>query len=180
MFLLFKKILNSNPAQLGNIIVRADSIFLYNEDVLENRKLGTSYTATRVELSSFPNHSFYTPSTIGQVSSVLNVIDVTGGAGVGSSCLGNPGVLDIVYMSTSYPLLRANMIVNNIETELQEFVFNPDYLVFSENVLYRDQRTAQEKIALMIVLRDSQQRRIMSNLEFDDLQAILEPVLVPA
>jgi hypothetical protein len=179
MFLLFKKILNSDPTQRGDIIVRADSILLYNEDVLENRKLGVNYTATRVELASFPNHSFYTPSTLAQVSSVLKVIDMTSGAGTGSTCAGDPGVLDILYVPISYPLLKTSMIVNNIEAELQDVVFSPDYLVFSENIIYRDQRTGQQKTALMVVLRDSQQRRVMTNLEFSDLQAVLDPTPVP-
>lgn len=179
MFLLFKKILNSNPAQLGDIIVRADSLFLYNDDVLENRQLGVSYSATRVEISSFPNYTFYTPSTVDQVSSTLKVIDLTGGAGTGSYCAGNPGVLDVIFPSTSYPMLKANMLQNQSKLELQPYVFSPEYLVFSENVVYQDLKTKMQDTALLIVLRDSQQRRFMTDLEFDDLVTILEPTVVP-
>lgn len=180
MFLHFKKILNSNPAQLGDIIVRADSIFLYNNDVLENRKTGTNYQATRIELSSFPNYSFHTPSTMAQVSSVLKVIDLTGGgSSTGSSCAGNPGVLDIVYMSTSFPLLRANMLVNNSKSELEPYVFNPDYIVFTEEVVFQDRKTQQQDTAVLLVLRDSQPKRIMTDLDFSDLMTVLEPTSVP-
>lgn len=179
MFILFKKILNDNPTQLGDILVRADSIFLYDTVVLKNQKTGTSYTGTSIEISSFPNHTFNTPSTIDQVSSVLNVIDITGGAGVGSSCAGNPGVLDIIYPATSYPLLKTNMIVNNSATQLHPYVFNPEYLVFSENIVYQDSKTSAQNTALLIVLRDSQPRRIITALELDVLVAVLEPVIVP-
>ena len=64
MFLLFKKILNSNPAQLGDILVRADSVMLYNSDVLQNQKTGSDYVATRIEIASVPNYSFHTTSTL--------------------------------------------------------------------------------------------------------------------
>lgn len=180
MFILFKKILNSNPNQLGDILVRADSLFLYNADTLENKRTGTNYTATRVEIASFPNYSFYTPSTVDQVSSVLNVVDVTGGAATsGSSCVGNPGVLDIVYISTSYPLLKTNMLVNQSKLELQPYVFNPDFLVFAESTVYLDLKSKVQDTALLIVLRDSQPKRIMTDLEFADLVTILDPVIVP-
>lgn len=181
MFLLFKKILNSNPNQLGDIIVRADSLFLYNDDVLENRQLGVNYNATRVEISSFPNYTFYTPSTVAQVSSVLKVVDLTGGAGpgTGSSCLGDPGVLDIVYAATNFPLLKANMLQNQSKTELQPYVFSPEYLIFAEDVVFQDMKTKMQDTALLIVLRDSQQRRFMTDLDFADLQTILEPIVVP-
>lgn len=179
MFLLFKKILNSNPNQLGDIIVRADSLFLYNDDVLENRQLGINYHATRVEISSFPNYTFYTPSTVDQVSSTLKVVDLTGGAGSGSSCAGNPGVLDIVYASSNYPMLKANMLQNQSKLELQPYVFSPEYLVFAEDVVYQDLKTKMQDTALLIVLRDSQQRRFMTDLDFSDLVTILEPTVVP-
>lgn len=179
MFILFKKILNDNPAQLGDILVRADSIFLYDSDVLLNQKTGTNYTATRIEISSFPNFSFNTPSTMDQVSSVLNVIDLTGGAGVGSQCAGNPGVLDIVYPSIRFPLLKTSMIVNNSLTQLEPYVFNPEYLVFSENMIFQDSKTSLQNTALLIVLRDSQPKRIMTALEMDVLVSILEPIVVP-
>lgn len=179
MFILFKKILNSNPAHLGDILVNAESMFLYNDDVLENRKLGTSYNATRIEISSFPNYSFYTPSTVAQISSVLKVIDLTGGAGSGSSCAGNPGVLDTIYMAATYPLLKNNMIVNNSKTELQPYVFNPVFITFAETMVYQDRKTALPDSCLLLVLRDSQPKRIMTDLEFADLVTILEPLVVP-
>ena len=177
MFILFKKILNSNPAQLGDILVRAESIFLYNSDVLQNKKTGADYNATRIEISSFPNHSFHTPSTMAQVSSVLNVIDLTGGSG--SQCAGNPGVLDIVYATAGYPLLKTNMIVNNSMSELEPYVFNPEYIVFAEDMVFRDVKTSLQNTALLLVLRDSQPKRIMTALDFNDLIAILEPNIVP-
>ena len=179
MFILFKKILNGNPAQLGDILVRADSIFLYNSDVLQNKKTGADFNATRIEISSFPNHSFHTPSTMAQVSSMLKVIDLTGGAGSGSSCAGNPGVLDIVYASSTFPLLKTNMVVNNSLTSVESYVFNPEYLVFAEEVVFRDQKTSQQATALLLVLRDSQPKRIMTALEFSDLITVLEPSVVP-
>ena len=179
MFLLFKKILNDNPAQLGDIIVSAESVFLYNADVLQNKKTGRDYVTTRVEISSFPNYSFYTPSTMDQVSSVLKVIDLTGGAGSGSYCAGDPGVLDIIYMATTFPLLKANMLVNNSLSEVEPYVFNPEYIVFAENVVFQDRKTAQQATALLLVLRDSQPKRIMTELDFGDLVTILEPTVVP-
>ena len=179
MFILFKKILNSNPAQLGDVLVRADSIFLYNSDALQNKKTGADYNATRIEISSFPNYSFHTPSTMNQVSSVLNVVDLTGGAGSGSSCAGNPGVLDIVYATSTFPLLKTNMVVNNSLSELEPYVFNPEYLTFAEEVVFRDQKTSLQVTALLLVLRDSQPKRIMTALDFGDLITILEPNVVP-
>ena len=179
MFILFKKILNSNPSQLGDILVQAESIFLYNSDVLQNQKIGSEYPATRIEVSSFPNHSFHTPSSIAQVSSALNVVDLTGGVGSGSSCAGDPGVLDIIYASSTYPSLKTNMIVNRSLTELEPYVFNPAYLVFAEDIIFQDRKTSRQETALLIVLRDSQPKRIMTALNFDDLIAILEPIVVP-
>jgi hypothetical protein len=179
MFIIFKKILNGNPAQLGDILVRADSIFLYNSDILQNKKTGGDYHATRIEISSFPNHSFHTPSTMAQVSAMLNVIDLTGGAGSGSSCAGNPGVLDIIYAASTFPLLKTNMVVNNSLTSVEPYVFNPEYLVFAEEVVFRDQKTSQQATALLLVLRDSQPKRIMTALEFSDLITVLEPSVVP-
>lgn len=179
MFLLFKKILNSNPAQLGDILVRADSVLLYNSDVLQNQKTGSDYVATRIEIASVPNYSFHTTSTIAQVSSMLNVVDLTGGAGIGSSCAGNPGVLDIIYASSKFPLLKANMVVNNSLTSVEPYIFNPEYLVFAEEFVFRDQKTSQQATALMLVLCDSQPKRIMTALDFSDLVTILEPSVVP-
>lgn len=179
MYLLFKKILNSNPAQLGDILVNADSILLYNSDVLQDKKTGQDYIATRVEIYSFPNYSFHTKSTVAQVSSMLKVIDITGGAGSGSSCAGNPGVLDLIYMATKYPLLKANMLVNGSKTQLEPYVFNPEFISFSETITYRDQKTSNEDQATLLVLRDSQPRRIMTDLDFDDLVTLLEPSVVP-
>jgi hypothetical protein len=180
MFLHFKKILNSNPAQLGDIIVRADSIFLFNNDILLDQKTGLNYNATRVELSSFPNYSFHTPSTMAQVSSVLNVIDLTGGgSNTGSSCAGSPGVLDIIYLSTEFPLLQANMLVNSSKSELEPYVFNPEYIVFTEEVVFQDRKTQLQDTAVLLVLRDSQPKRIMTDLDFSDLLMVLEPTIVP-
>ena len=179
MFILFKKILNSNPAQLGNVLVRADSIFLYNEDTLEDHKMRVSYQASRVELSSFPNHSFYTLTTIDALSSLLDVVDMTSGVGSGSSCAGDAGVLDTVYAVTKYPMIRANMILNQNRNELQAYVFNPEYLIFAEDVVYYDQRLNQQRTALMIVLRDSQQKKILTDLLLADLVAVLEPIIAP-
>lgn len=179
MFILFQKILNNNPAQLGYVLVKSDSILLYNADTLQNQKTGQDYTATRVEVYSFPNYSFHTPSTVAQVSSVLKVIDVSGGAGVGSSCLGNLGVLDIVYAASTFPMLKANMLVNNSKSELEPFIFNPEYIVFSEEITFRDQKTSLQSTAVLLVLRDAQPKRIMTNLAFADLITLLEPVSVP-
>lgn len=179
MFILFQKILNNNPAQLGYVLVNSDSILLYNEDTLQNQKTGQDYTATRVEVYSFPNYSFHTKSSMAQVSSVLNVIDVTGGAGAGSSCAGNPGVLDIIYASSTYPMLKANMLVNNSRNELEPYVFNPEYIVFSEEIVFRDQKTSQQSTAVLLVLRDAQPKRIMTDLAFADLVTLLEPISVP-
>ena len=179
-FLLFQKIKNNNPAQVAPIIVRADSIFLYSDDALQNRVANTNYTATRVELSSFPNYNFYTTSLLNSVSSVLNVIDVTGGAGTsGSSCAGSPGILDTVYVSTTYPMIKANMLVNQSKDQLYPYVFNPEYLVFAETVTYLDKGTGVEDVALLLVLRDAQPRRILTDLAFDDLVTILDPAVVP-
>lgn len=179
MFILFKKILNSNPAQQGDILVRSDSIFLYNQDTLEDQKLRVSYNATRIELSSFPNHSFYTLTTVDDLSTMLNVVDMTSGVGSGSSCAGDTGVLDTVYAVTKYPMIRANMILNQNRNEIQAYVFNPEYLIFAEDVVYYDKRLNAERQALMVVLRDSQQKKILTNLMLADLIAILEPLVAP-
>ena len=76
-------------------------------------------------------------------------------------------------------MLKANMLQNQSKLELQPYVFSPEYLVFSENVVYQDLKTKMQDTALLIVLRDSQQRRFMTDLEFDDLVTILEPTVVP-
>lgn len=180
MFLHFSKIRNSNPAQIEGITVRLDSIMLITEDVLENRTLNVNYTATRVEISSFPNYTFHTTASMNTVAALLEgVVDVTGGAGSGSTCAGDPGVLDLVYAEARYPMLRVNMLVNSSKHYLQEHVINPEYLVFAEDLVFIDSFTRNQDSALLMVMRDSQPKRLLVDLTLADLDAILDPTVVP-
>ena len=82
-------------------------------------------------------------------------------------------------MTAVFPLLKTNMLVNNSKTELEAYVFNPEYIVFAENIVFRDQNTSLQETALLLVLRDSQPKRVMTNLDFADLITVLEPIVIP-
>ena len=71
------------------------------------------------------------------------------------------------------------MLVNNSRNELEPYVFNPEYIVFSEEIVFRDQKTSQQSTAVLLVLRDAQPKRIMTDLAFADLVTLLEPISVP-
>lgn len=174
MYLFFKKILNSNPAQLGDIIVETDSILFYNADTLLDQKRGINYQATRVEISNFPGFSFHTLSTVDQISSVLDVHNLTLIGGVS-----DPTEIKIIYPISKFPMIKASMLVNDSFTEVENCVFNPKYIVFAEDIIVRDRKTSLSKVALLIVLRDSQPRRLVLNLDFNDIQSALNATIVP-
>lgn len=178
-FYTFYKIFNDNPLQVTPIMVQRNSIFYMNEDYTQS-----NYVATRVEIYGFPNYSFYTPTPLSLVLNSLailhQVIDARSGAGVGTQCANTPGVIDFVYPVTYFPFIRANMIVNHTRSQLQEYIFNPNYLVFAEESPFRDIKTGLQDVGLTLVLRDSQAKNtLLTDLSFAELSTILDPHVIP-
>ena len=179
MFLTFDKITTATPTKKSKILVNSESLLLMDSDTFENKELGSSYEATRVEVIGFPNHKFYTLATVSSILALVPSIDMTQGvATIGSQCLNTPGALNFILPSVQYPLIKTLMIFNNSPSETREYVFNPNFIVYAEEVTFYSSGN-QQQTGLMVSLRDTQPRQILTKMTLADLITLLEPVTVP-
>jgi hypothetical protein len=178
MYLEFTKINTSHPTTTSQVIVDADEIMLISYDTFRNLDTQSQYDCTRVDVLGHPVYSFHTLSTIDQIHTVVPMIDVRGNvASTNSSCI-DPNSLDIVYPVANFPLIRLTVIHNNRVSESEEHVINPNHIVWAEATVFNDQQTNQQVSALLLCLRDTGPRRIISTLPFLALELLLSPALV--
>jgi hypothetical protein len=172
MFLTFQKITTATPSKKSKILVNSESMLLLDVDTFENKELGVQYDATRIEVIGFPNHKFHTLTTFNDVLTYVPAIDLTQGLGIGSQCAGTPGVLNFVQPSIQFPLIKTLAVFNN-SLETREYAFNPNFIVYAEEVKYGGNG---QYTGLMISLRDTQPRQILTKLALSDLISILDPI----
>lgn len=179
MFLNFQKITTATTSKRSSVLINADAIMLMEVDQLEDKDYGTTFDATRVEVVGFPNLGFHTVSTLDIISSSVKVIDARNGLGAGSTCGGDPGVVDFCYTITKLPMLKCSMIFNSSISSLQDYVFNPSFLIYAASIVFTDAVSRNQETGLLIVLRDAQPRRILTNLLYSDLCGLLGAIDIP-
>lgn len=178
MFLTFQKISTASPDRKTPIIINSEALLMLEQQVFTNTQMGGQYTATRVEVIGFPHYSFHTPTPLNVILGITKTIDLTQGVSAGSECAGTPGVLNVVRPAVSLPLVKTKSVFNYSATEYKEYVFNPNFLVYAEEVKYGGQGNS-EFTGLMISLRDSSMRQVLTQLPMSDLIALLSPTTVP-
>jgi len=138
------------------------------------------YDVTRIEVPGLQQRAaLLTHSTLDMVTSIIKTVDARFGLGIGTTCNNDAGVLDYIYPTTKYPMLKCSMIFNSSLSTLRDYVFNSSYLISAEDVQFFDPMSNVHGVALMVVLKDAQPRRILTNLLYSDLCAILGAVDVP-
>ena len=137
MFLEFQKITNSRPSQRSPIIVNSSAILKLDTDEFENHEGHGRYLATRVEVIGFPKYTFHTLTTMDDVLTHLFSVDVTSGLVPGNICAGG-NTTGIVFPMAQYPFMKVSAIFNNTITETDSYAFNPNYLVYTEEVFFND------------------------------------------
>lgn len=177
MFIEFQKITTAYPSRRSSVIVNADALLALSVDEFENKEVGAIYAATRVDVIGFPKYTFFTMTDLDVLAETINAVDVTSGFSSGISCDGGT-VIDTVYPTVRYPFIKAPAIFNNTITETDNFIFNPNFMLYAENVIFNDVVMRSQQTALMIVLRDTAPTKIMSTLNYQDLFNMLQPTQV--
>lgn len=177
MFLEFTRIDPSHPTRTSQVIVNSPEILLISSDDIRDLDTQAQYSATRIDVVGHPVYSFFTLATINHLSQIIPIIDVTGGAGTGGSCL-DPSSLDIVYPQVVYPHIRLLVVHNSSMSETEELVINPNYIVWAQSTIFTDRRTGLQVSALLISLKDTPPRAVISTLLFQDLETLLTPTAV--
>ena len=175
MFIQFQKLSISNPSVSTPIIVNGESIIGIDNNNFEMN--GVIVNASNIELNGNPKFKFYCPTPESTIQSNLNVIDVSSGYIPGSSCgLGNN--VDVIYPSTSFPLIQLREIFNNTISESRTRIINPTHILYAENMIINDTATQSQQTVLMIIMSDLTRTRILSTLAFEDLVLILQPKVI--
>lgn len=177
MFIQFTKINTAHPTITSPLMVNSADIMQITTDRFQNVDTGIEYIATRVDVIGHPVYSFHTLSTINQINVVLPMVNVTGGAGTGGSCV-DPSSLDIVYPQAVFPHIRLLSIFNSSLSTTEEHVINPNHLVWAEDMMFYDRISNQQETALLVTLRDTPPRRILSTLLYSDLAILLAPASI--
>lgn len=164
MFLQFQKV--TNTAVATDIIVNAQELLA----------LDPLTGLTSVEIGN-PKHQFYTPSTISAIEAALNVIDISVGYVPGSPCSGGNSA-SIIAPSSSFPLIRIQVIVNNTLTQTREVILNPSKILYIEPLSFIDSLTSYQVTGVMIIMTDSNRTRYVTTLTYDEVFQILLPTIV--
>lgn len=176
MFLSFQKITTATASRRSQILVNSDEIMYMEVDSVYDKTDNVYYDATRVELIY---NTFHTPSTFTDIASVSAMVDIRNGVGEGFQWENDPGVVDFTYPVTTLPLLRCNQIANSSRTTLNDYIFNPKFLIYAETVTFNDAINKTVEPALLIVLKDTHPKRILTDLVYDDLVNLLSASIVP-
>jgi len=177
MFLEFQKITTATPSKKSPIIINSDALLTINTDKIENKAQGGMMTVTRIEVIGYPKYTFYTATSFDAVAAIIGTVDVTHGLIPGSPCIGG-NTVEQVYPTIRYPYLKASAIFNNTVTETDDYIFNPNFMLFAENTVFNDAATRSQQTGLMIVLRDTAPTKILTKLSYDVLFGILQPTQV--
>lgn len=179
-FLKFEKITTGTASQKSPILVNRSSILMVEEETFEDKVFRTNITASRVYIIGYPEYTFQTLTPMADIEAIIGTIDVTQGVQTGvSSCGGAPGVLDIVSLEGSLPSIKLKRIKNNVANLTQDYVCNPNYLLYAEETGFQDEITELPAVYLNLVFRGNPLRRIPTKLTFAELEQLLEPTIVP-
>ncbi len=176
-FLKFEKLTTGTTSKHSSLLVNRETLLLVEPVTLEDKELGTTFVASRVVIIGYPEYTFYTLTSLATLQATLDAVDGTGAITVGgSSCSLDPGVLDIVSVSTQLPLLKLLRVNNNISTLTTPYVCNPNYLLYAEEVPFLDEDTELQVTGLMLTFRGNPLRRVPTKLTFAELCTLLEPL----
>lgn len=178
MFLEFQKITNSRPSQRSPIIVNSSAILKLDTDEFANHEGHGRYLATRVEVIGFPKYTFHTLTTMDDVLTHLFSVDVTSGLVPGNICAGG-NTTGIVFPMTQYPFMKVAAIFNNTVTETDNYAFNPNYLIYTEEVFFNDTCKHTQSSAMMVVLQETSPLKIATKMSYETMFAVLQPTVVP-
>jgi hypothetical protein len=176
MFLEFQKITTSSQTNNSPIIVNSNTIISINEDELENKEIGGFYIVTRIEIAAFPKYAFFTRTSLSDVLTYIQHSDTT------SSNTGNTTCADgsIIFIPTiDHSFIKTEMFFNYTITESVPYVFNPNFLVYAESTIFNDKITYQQEKGLMISLRDSTPKNILTKLTYQQIFDLLHPIQIP-
>ena len=84
-FLRFDKLTTGSSTNKQPIIINKSSILLVEEEVLEDKLYRTTFTASRVHVIGYPEHTFYTLASMASIEAMLDAVDVTQGIQTGVS-----------------------------------------------------------------------------------------------
>jgi hypothetical protein len=179
-FLQFDKLTTGTASHKQPILVNRSSILLIEEDVLEDKLYRTTFTASRVHIIGYPEYTFHTLSSMDTIASLLRTVDATQGvSSTGSSCGGTPGILDVLSLEGSLPIIKLNRIKNRVAASTVPYLCNPNYLLYAEETPFQDEETEQEIQYLTMVFRGNPIRRIPTKLDISELATLLTPIIVP-
>lgn len=177
MFLEFQKINTTYPSSKTPIIVNSDTIFKITTETFENKETGHDYEATRIDVLGIPKYTFHTTVPLNAVLGYLKIVDATSGVLIpGTPCVGGNEV-QIYYPTPSYPFVKAKAIFNSTITETKDYVFNPQFMIYAESMIFNDVTTHSQQTALVIALQDSP-AQVMTKLSYSVLAQLLTPTPV--
>lgn len=177
-FIRLQKLTTRSPSSGEPILFNKSDVLVVDEEALVDQGSGSPFTARRIILNGSPEYTFYTMVSLSSILTALGAINLTGGLGSGSTCAGNPGVLDIVTLDANYPMLEVRKVVNNIASQTATITFNPNFLLHALEHPYQDEDTEVQSIGLMVAMKAVSPRRFMITLTMDDLTALLEPIVI--
>jgi hypothetical protein len=169
--------MHADNATSSTVIFDLRDVLQINQTVAQNKFTGQMETFSQVILQGYPEIFFLTKVNLQTFESNMHIVDLTGGAGTGSSCT-VPGVLDIVTADAIYPFVKFNRINNNVVIEDDPYIGNINYLYMVEEVPYVDKGTSEGKIAIALTFRGQPLRKIQTDTTLADIQAILDPVIL--
>jgi len=174
-FLQFQKITTSTQSQRAPIIINKDNIIYMEQENIFDQLTQTNINVSEIYVIGYPEYSFYTPTPFTTIQTTLGTIDATQGIQTGvSSCGLVPGVLDLVKLGGSLPTVKFKRIQNRMSTSTYEYICNPNYILYAEEVGYLDESNGHMATYLNIVLRGNPLRRVPTQLTIAELAMLLD------
>ena len=175
-FLQLQK-LKTDLSGTSTIIIKANDILQVSEIQAQNKVTQQTEIVRQIILVGYPEYAFMTYTPLLAFESTLKAVDITGGLGLGSSCL-VPGVLDIVNVDSSYPMVKLWRIKNTITTLIDPLLVNLNYLYFAEEVPFTDEVLQTQVSAMVLSFQGDPLRKTVTNASLSNLVAILEPIIL--
>jgi len=178
-FIQLDKFTTRTVSEVAPFIFNKDSFLISEKETIRDASDGHQFVATRVTLLGTPEYTFYTLVDQDVLATALGTVDVTQGLTPGgSSCAGDPGVMDTITYDAEYPMLKLLKILNKVTTNTLEYVCNTNEILYIEEIVYQDKATQMPATALVITFTSTTPRRVMTKLSFADISALLDPDIV--